>query len=190
MTITSVVFRPIDRSLWLAVGPAPTSNRAFAAFSLEREGPLLEVPDLTGGMLDDPDAVAAFDAYREAYEAYFTRQDAHAARPHLARAIELQPAQSVYRFVAGLMAMAAGASEEAEQLFTRAIELGHAVPARRAAFHLWRGRARDLNGRRERAMEDYERVRGSELEQSAARHLSRPYRQRPFGIDMMYADAA
>jgi hypothetical protein len=161
MTITSVVFRPLDRSLWLALGPAPTSNRAYAAFSLDREGPL-DTPDLSGGMIEDADAAAAFDAYREAYEAYFIREDAEAARPHLARAVELQPEQSVYRFVAGLMALSVGANREAEELLQSAIDVGHPEPARMASYRLWLSRVRALKGRRARR----------------------------FGIDMMYADAA
>jgi hypothetical protein len=161
MTITSVVFRPLDRSLWLALGPAPTSNRAYAAFSLDREGPL-DAPDLSGGMVDDADAAAAFDAYREAYEAYFLHEDAEAARPHLARAIELQPKQSVYRFVAGLLALSVGANREAEDLLQSAIDVGHPEPARMTSYRLWLSRVRALKGRRTKR----------------------------FGIDMMYADAA
>lgn len=189
-TIASVVFRPTDRTFWIGLGPAPTCNRPLVPFSLEREGPLLGTPDLTGGVAEG-DPAAAFDLYREAYEAYFLKGDANAARAKLAKVVELQPNQPVYHFIEGLVALIERDAAGAEAAITRAIEIGHPQPERVAAFYLWRGRARDTLGRRDEAIADYMRVTGAEqaVQHAAARHRSRPWKHRRFAVDFMYGDA-
>lgn len=190
-TIASVVFRPTDRTFWIGVGPAPTSNRPLVAFSLEQEGPLDGTPDLTGGLIENPAAAEAFEVYREAYEAYFHEGDTKTAREKLARVRALQPNQPVYHFVDGLVALAERDAAGAEAAITRAIEIGHPQAERVASFHLWRGRARDTLGRRDEAIADYMRVAGAEqtVQHAAARHRSRPWKHKRFGIDFMYGDA-
>ncbi|MCC6214752.1 MAG: hypothetical protein IT376_07770 [Polyangiaceae bacterium] len=190
MTVASVVFRPEDGRLWVATGRAPVANREYVAFDLPAEGPADGVPPLTGGVLADTAAAAAFDAYRDAYAAYFDRGDPAEGRRQLARAAELAPVEPLYRYVAGLLALLdadpAGAASELD----RAIQLGHPVPERRAAFHLWRGRARDRLGRRDDAVADYQRARlGDEhVSRAAERGLARAWRPRRFGVEFTLAD--
>ena len=83
------------------------------------------------------------------------------------------------RDVRGLLALEAGDAAEAEAALDRALALGHPDAERRAAFHLWRGRARDLAGRRADAVRDYRACLGhyadAPVRRAATRGLSRAF---------------
>lgn len=155
MTVSSVVFRPDDGAFWVATGAAPVSSNPYVPFSLRQMGPAPELGQLHGGVPTDPDAAAAFELYRDAYLAYFERQDLGASLGLVRRAMELQPDQPLYHQVAGLLCLKRGAARQATQHLDRALELGHPDPEREAAFHLWRGRAADRQGLRQAALDDY-----------------------------------
>lgn len=190
LTVASVVFRPDDGVVWVATERAPVSNRDYVAFDLGSEGARTELPPLTGGRLSDAAAVLAFDAYREAYSAYFDRGDLREARRQLGRALEAKPAEALYAFVAALLALADQDAPAAEALLDRALAIGHASGDRRASFHLWRGRARDVNGRRGEALGDYRAARSGDEYVSAAANagLSRAWKPRRFGVEFALAD--
>ncbi len=190
LTVASVVFRPEDGLLWVATGQAPVSNRPYVAFDLRRQAVATGEARLTGGQLAHQDARDAFDAYREAYQAYFDRGQLGETRRWLARALELQPAEALYAFMGGLVALLERDVAAAERLLDRAIALGHPAPERRAAFHLWRGRVRDVRGRRVDALADYRQARSGEdgVREAAERGLRRRWRQRRFGVEFALAD--
>lgn len=190
MTVASVVFRPEDGLVWVATGRAPVSNRDYVAFDLGSEGPRSDLEPLTGGRLSDPSAVLAFDAYREAYAAYFDRADVGAARSQLARALELQPEQALYHYMFALLALLQGDGAAAESALDRALAIGHASDDRRASFHLWRARVRDTRGRRAEALGDYRAAKvGDEyVRTAAARGLTKRYKARRFGLEFALAD--
>lgn len=194
MTVGSVVFRPEDGAFWIGTGEAPTSQGRYLPFSLEKEGydPSLGELDTTEA---DPAVRDAFDAYRQGYLAYFDERDLPAARCHLARAIELQPKQALYHFVAGLIDLQRGEPQAAFDALSRALSLGHHDPERVAAFHLWRGRAADVAGRRGEARVDYEaalsRPADRPVHTAAKRGLGRRYkarRARRIALDFAFAD--
>jgi tetratricopeptide (TPR) repeat protein len=196
MTVASVVFRPEDGALWVASGESPTSHRAFVPFHLGREDHAPELGELTGGIPEDPEAVAAFDAYREAYLAYFDRRDIEGSRRHLDRAIARKPKESIFHAVAGLLALGAGDANDAVRRFDRALELGHPDVERRASFHLWRARALDLCGRRADAVSGYGAALAAErsdppVAASAREGVVRPYtraRARRIAVEFAFAD--
>lgn len=190
MTVASVVFRPRDGVVWVATGRAPVCNREYVAFDLASEGPRSDLPVLTGGQPSDPKARDAFDAYRDAYEAYFNRSDVGAARRELERALSLVPTEALYHYVAALLALLEGDARYAEEALDRALGIGHASGDRVAAFHLWRGRAKDALGKREDAVGDYRAARrGDEYVRSAADHgLARAWKPRRFGVEFTLAD--
>lgn len=158
MTVGSVVFRPQDGTLWVAKGEAPTSRNDFVPFSLAANGHAPEAGTLHPGAGGDPQRQAGFLAWRDAYLARVDHGENAQARGHLARACALQPNQPLYHFGAALLALEAGEYATAEASLTRALELGHPDAERLATFHLWRGRSRDLQGRRADARADYERA--------------------------------
>ncbi len=195
MTVASVVFRPEDGVFWVATGEAPTSQNRFEPFSLERQDHAPDLGALTGGAPSDRDEARAFDAYRRAYLAYFDRGDLAGSRKLVDEAVALQPAQPLYLFLAGLLAVAAGEADVAWRSFDRALCAGHPDAERVASFHLWRGRAADLMNRRAQARRDYERALGypadTPVERAAKRGLRRPFpawRASRIDVDFAFAD--
>ena len=128
----------------------------FVPFSLAREGHAPELGELTDHDPRQPEAEAAFAAYRDAYTAYLDAGDVPEARRHMDRALEHQPEQALYQCVAGLLALKDGQVDRAFEAFDSAVQIGHVDPERVAAFHVWRGRAADLAGRRDDALKDYQ----------------------------------
>jgi tetratricopeptide (TPR) repeat protein len=174
----------------VGTGRAPVSNRDYVAFDLEREGPRPDLPPLVGGKLADGAAVDAYDAYRDGYEAYFERADLATARRHLARAAELQPRVALYPFIGALLALLDGDAPTAERDLDSALGIGHDVPERVSTFHLWRGRARDVQGRRESAVEDYRAAKNGSraVAQAARKGLGRAWKAKRFGVEFALAD--
>lgn len=154
-TVASVVFDAERSIVYVATGRPPVCNRPYVAFDLKQECARDDIAPLSGGTRVAPDAIAAFDAYRDAYEAYFDGGDLPEARRQIGRARALQPRQSAYAQVDGLLAIAARDFEHALACFDGALAIGHAIPERRAQFHLWRARVRDATHARELAMADY-----------------------------------
>jgi tetratricopeptide (TPR) repeat protein len=195
MTVGSVVFRPEDGVFWVGAGEAPTSRRRFVPFDLSREDHAPEQGFLEGGVDEDPAATEAFDAYRQAYVAYVDDRDLEATRRHARRARELQPEQPLFQVLVGLIELQLGRPGEAFGAFSKALEIGHHHPERRAAFHLWRAHAADLLGRRDEAQRDYRYCIGHHADpavhRAARRGLRKPYdarRARSVDIDFTYVD--
>ncbi|NOY94259.1 MAG: hypothetical protein GXP55_24035 [Deltaproteobacteria bacterium] len=181
MTVASVVFRPEDGVLWVATGTAPTSQNAFVPFSLrdERHAPELgEVP----AQDDSRPQALAFRAYRDAYVANMDEDDLPKARRLMAEATRLAPEQPLYHFLAGHLALAESDLRFAADCFERALKLGHDDEERLASFHLWRGRALDQLGERQRARHHYLHALGHRADppvvRAARRNLRRPYAPR------------
>lgn len=190
MTVASVVFRPEDGIVHVATGRAPVSNHEYVAFDLAREAARPDLPPLTGGV-PAPEVRDAFAAYREAYEAYFDHGDIGRARRLLALAVERSPSEPMFHFMQGLLALVERDGEAAERALEQALDLGHVAAERRAAFHLWRGRARDLRGRRDAARDDYRVARASSdgaVRAAALRGLRTRWRPRRFGVEFGFAD--
>lgn len=192
MTVASVVFSPEDGTVWVATGEAPVCHNAFEPFSLRDMDHAPDAGQLTGGQQRDADAVAAFDAYRRAYMAYFDRGDTGASRRLIDQARALQPAQPLYHKLGGLLAMAERDHAAATAAFDRALELGHPARERVAALHMWRARAADLRGDRAAARAGYttalELTGDAPVDRAARRGLRAPYRPRNVDVDFSYAD--
>jgi Acyl-coenzyme A:6-aminopenicillanic acid acyl-transferase len=195
MTVGSVVFRPEDGVLWVASGQAPTSHGRFLPFDLDREDHAPEHGELTPASDQASEARQAFARYRDAYVAYVDEDDVEAAYQLSQQAADLQPEQPLFAVLAGLVAMKLGRADEAFARFDRALALGHPHPERLAAFHLWRGHAADLVGKRAEATADYRRALGHQADEpvrrAARRGLRRPYRSkrvRGIDVDFTYVD--
>lgn len=190
MTVGSVIFRPDDAVVYVGTGRAPTSTRPYVAFDLMRERPREDLEPLHGGVPEHAEVIEAFDAYRDSYELYFSHDDILGARRHMEQACELQPREPVYQYVAGLLALLDGDPWAAEQNFTRALEIGHHSSDRVAAFHFWRGRARDRLGRRQDAVADYKRALEGDcyVAPAARKGLSQPWKGGHFGIEYTLGD--
>lgn len=118
-TVSSVVFEPHARRFYVANGPAPTSQRLYWGFDLATESSL-DLPALTGG-LANPQADQAFSAYRQAYTYWFEERNRPQALLAMEQAAELAPRESIYAFMAGLIALDKQSPDLAVHWFNKAI---------------------------------------------------------------------
>lgn len=155
MTVGSVVFCPEDGVLWVGTGEAPTSRNTFVPFDLRGERRATERPAFRVEDGESDEARRAFDAYRRAYVLHLDQGDAPGALAAMEEACSAAPAEPLFHFLRGLLALELGALPRAEEALGRAIAIGHRHPERVAAFHLWRARVRHELGRRDDAIADY-----------------------------------
>ncbi len=195
MTVGSVVFRPSDGAFWVGTGDVPTSRGTYLPFSLAEERFAPELGELEVGADEPPDASEAFACWRRAFGAHLDRLDGGEAHREMKRACELAPDQALFHFLRGLLAVSQNDPGDAELAIDRAIEIGHPDPERLAAFHLWRGRARDLRGERHGALNDYRASLGYHADPpvyAAARlGIKKAYskrRAKRVSVDLTFAD--
>ncbi|MBI2568123.1 MAG: hypothetical protein HYV63_13925 [Candidatus Schekmanbacteria bacterium] len=196
MTVASVVFDPEDSVIWVGTGETPAAHSDFLPFSLKTEDFAPEFGTLPGGSALSAASRSAFAAYRQAYVAYVDSGDRRQALQRMGEACELQPEQALYQFLCGLLAMKHGDLGLAEASLERAVAIGHSDSERRATFHLWRGRVRDLAARRLDAIDDYRAVLAADRCDPAAGTAARkglvtPYRARKaakVALDFAFAD--
>jgi len=155
MTVGSVVFCPEDGVVWVGTGEAPTSRNRFVAFDLHGERRATELPSFVVADGESPEARRAYEAYRRAYVSHLDDGDTRSALASMSEACTLAPREPVFAFLRGLLALELREHRVADESLSRAIELGHAHPERRAAFHLWRARVRGEARRQNDAIADY-----------------------------------
>jgi tetratricopeptide (TPR) repeat protein len=180
MTVASVVFQPEDGTVWVGAGEAPTSHRPFEPFSMKTEDHAPELGRLTEHVPGTSESLEAFDAFREAYLAFIDAGDMETACSHMERACELQPRQSLYHKLSGLLALRAGDPARARRDLDRALDLGHPDPEREASFRLWRARTMDLSGQRDEALAEYRSVLNAERADPNVRAAARRGLKRRF----------
>jgi tetratricopeptide (TPR) repeat protein len=190
-TVASVVFDPARGIVYVATGRPPVCNRPYLAFDLHARAARSDLATVTGGVRGaDVAAVAAFDAYRDAFEAHFNGSDVPKAREHVARARAHQPRQAVYAFVAGLLALAGEDASAALDAFDAALALGHDDAERIAGFRLWRGRALDALGRRQEALGEYAAAKTGDpnVKRAAEKNTKKPYKMRAPAVEWSFGD--
>lgn len=194
LTVGSVIFRPEDGSFWVGAGEAPTSHGRFVPFKLSEQAAAGSAPIAAN---TDPEHREAFEAYRQAYLAYFDEENLAKARRLMSVSLARRPDQPLYQVIAGLLALQDQEPAAAIAAFEQAIALGHQDPERRGAFEVWRARARDLAGQREEAIAGYEAALEQRLDPAMRRAAEqglrrgyRPVKARRLAIDFALADVA
>lgn len=195
MTTGSVVFSPEDGRVWIGKGPTPTSHGDWLPFSLtaqsydEAAPRLRTIPDVTSPRHE------AFELYRQAYLSYFDDREPAKSLNLMDQALALQPKESLYHFLAGLLALRCEQPQRAEAELAKCLELSHPHPERLSAFRLWRARALDLLGRRPEALTDYQSALDGPADPpvhaAARKGLRRAFSARAskrFSIDFAFAD--
>lgn len=183
LTVASVVFRPEDGAFWVASGETPTSHGTFVPFDLSREAHAPEHGSFTGG-----ESSESYQHFRRAYVAYIDAGDPRKAREEMDLARMLAPEQSVYHTLFGLLSISLGDPKAAENAFATALATGHPDPERQAAWHLWRGRARDIEGRRDEAVEDYEHALALRADPPVRRAAEKGLRKRYRGGQAVHVE--
>lgn len=192
MTTTSVVLKPEDGLVWVGTGEAPTSRGDFACFSLATGDWVEERGSFRVEDGESPSARDAFEHYRRAYCAYVDDHDVRLARRECEEARRLAPREPLYHALVGLTSLELADASTAREAFDAALALGHPHEERRATFHLFRGRARDVLGDRRGAVDDYRAclaLRADAPTHAAARmHCQKAWKHRAFDVDFSLAD--
>ncbi len=192
MTTGSVVFSPEDGEVWVGTGEAPTSRGEWVCFSLDGSDVSASKKSFRLADGERDEERVAFEHYRQAYIAYLDEQDPKKAQALMDEARALCPTQPLFHFLAGLTALEQGDAAGARLRLNEAIALSHPHVERRAAFHLWRGRALDRLGDRKAALSDYRTALAlradAGVHRAAKAGHARPYRGGPITIDFSMAD--
>jgi hypothetical protein len=178
----SVVLSPDDDAIHIAHGDYPVCHsdvfRGFRLSALFKGDAEVSMPDLDGGHQLNGDEKAALFHFEEAWSEYLDRGDSDRAVFHLRRAAEILPDEPIFHRLAGLILLKHGNFNAA----LIHLEVNAAPDYRcekvRAESLLWGGRANDLVGNRERALDYYRKaleVDDPEMSPAAARGLKKPY---------------
>ncbi len=192
--MTSVVFEPEKGILWIGEGEAPANRGPYRRVALWEDSPPGETLPGVSDSLPAPRRDAQ-RSYARAYLDYMDGRPGLEILESLAEAVDLDPAEPVYRYMMGLFALRTGNPETAMESFAA----GAAMPDityRQAAQRLWRARALDLLGRRSQALALYEdllRERGISraLWSAASKGVAHPFTRAglpPCLPDLLYGD--
>lgn len=163
-TVSSVVFEPAERRLWVGTGPSPASRSWFAPFRLSRPGtPGRGGPDLEATPFhpepgwERTDHGQAYRLYRDAYRRWWDGESDKRLLIAIEHALALYPSDSNLHLLAGLLALRAGRARRAEGAFRRALERTNDLP-RRAEIQLYLAWSLDLQEQRSAARHLYHKV--------------------------------
>jgi tetratricopeptide (TPR) repeat protein len=171
-TISSVIFDPGEKRVYLASGEIPVSKGCYSAYRCF-PGPVPTEGDLPSEPFSAKRAGRA--RYLEAFHRYFPTGDFQGVREDLERAREADPQESLYPFLLGLFHLKAVDPERALHWIEQAERL-HEVDWRKSLFRLFRARALDLAGRRKEGVEVYRSLCGDPLySRPARRGMRRPW---------------
>jgi len=157
--VSSVVIDSTAMKFWIASGRAPVANSSYAGFNFEDgfKGPekLAELPALRGVWEKDPriDGLRLFNSAQNNFE----RDDLEGSLKDIQSAMLLDPAEPVYAQTAGLLLLKTGKPGAAAPMFEKALSLPQTFH-KQSLGHLWLGRSFDLQGKREQAKKEYQKV--------------------------------
>ncbi len=177
-TVTSVVFEPAHRRVWVAAGPAPTSKGLFIPFKLTETGggpELAQQPFLPDPGWHERPIGRAFALYREAAIAFAEGRDDQRVLVGLEHALALCPDEENLRILAGLVSLRLGRGRRAGGAFRRALEATDS-PERRAEISLYLAWSMDLEGQRLAAKHLYKQVRSDSAAAPSVRSRARKHR--------------
>lgn len=188
-TVSSVLFEPEAGRIYVASGPPPVSKHSFVAYCCF-PGPLQTDATIEGETHDAKTEARAI--YAQAYELYFPKDNLLASEERLRRCTELDPTESLYWFMLGLVQMKRRNFERALHSLEEARkvpETGH----RQAQFSLYHAHLLDLLGRREEAKAFYQTLGKNPIFGLPARGgVRRPWKSRNVRrliLDFMIGDA-
>jgi len=163
-TVSSVVFEPERRRIWVGSGNSPTSRSWFVPFRLRRSGrsdrggpdPSAEPFHPTLGW-DRSSHGRAFELYRRAAVESFEGEEDKRLLIRIEHALALYPEDPALHMLGGLLALRLGRARRAEGAFRRTLERVRHL-TRRAEATLYLGWALDLQGQRSAARQMYRDV--------------------------------
>lgn len=190
VTISSTIFDPDNDLLYVAYGNAPVSNGHYIPISFSTESVVENTEELDGSVNQDKISLEAFDKYREAYIAYFNENNIDKAQEFLKQASLLDPNESLYHYIYGLLCIDEKDFTTAIEQFTKSLNIGHHHQERIASMYLWRARSYDMLGKRLDAKNDYtQALSGTEACAKAAKNgLKSKWKYQQPNIEFNFAD--
>jgi tetratricopeptide (TPR) repeat protein len=194
-SVTSVVFAPELRQVWIGLGPAPAANNRFIGFDctpeFEASGAALSLGDLEGNAFSNDRRMRAVARYHAASLAYDENpEDADAVIALLEQAREIDPDEANYCRMLARFELRRGAPAAAERALAQAATIFGQSLAEEAENALLRGYVCDLQQRRSEAEAFYRHVLGLREEttdplcavnplvlRSARKRLSKPFQE-------------
>lgn len=145
-TVKSIVVEPEERAIHISVAPAPTGRGPYARIAWEWDG---EVGGVEALEVQTPvvstEAERAFEIFTEATRRDRQFDDWRGALAMIEQAIELQPDDPSYRFLAGTLRLRTPDRAAALAHFERGLAT-ETIPLRRGQLLLWGSRAADATG--------------------------------------------
>ncbi|RHX85888.1 C45 family peptidase [Leptospira stimsonii] len=159
-TVTSAMFRPQLRELWVAIGPAPVSTNAFIGLDLN---PLFETgsaPKINGSISPRNDLSLPIGMglrlYGYAAQMYL-RGSKIRARLALEAAIRKDSNEPAYARILGSLFLKIGDLSNAKRWLLASLKLRQGINER-MEVHLLLGIVADMEGNREQARQQYRKV--------------------------------
>jgi len=137
--ISSVVFQPEERRLWVAVGPSPTCHGKYFAvdYGADRQGDgWLHYYSGTGQ--SDPVQARAFQGYMEAYRKSLLGAPAEVISQDLEESCRLDPREPSYPFASGIYHLKMRRFAQAIECFDQATAFAN-LPHKHMSLRLWTG---------------------------------------------------
>jgi hypothetical protein len=164
-SVTSVVFVPELRQVWIGLGPAPAANNRFVGFDctpeLDGSGAAVALGDLAGNAFSNDRRMRAVARYRAASLAYDENpEDPDAVIALLEEAREIDPAEAHYGRMLARFELRRGAAAAAERALAQVAQIAGQSRAEQAETSLLRGYVCDLQQLRPQAEQFYRRVLG------------------------------
>lgn len=207
--ITSVVFAPQDRQVWVAHGRAPVSHGPYIGLSMDEEPaaagagaadsdgepPEVSYPYVDGNPYAGTAEFAAYQHYMKAYTAQLEGQPVEVILEELGRARAADNEEPAYALIHGLYLLQRKRYGEAVEALERAATLPE-LEHKQAVARYWKGVAYQLLGNAVAAQNEFLLVLGShaageEVRKAAKDRWSQPFTEAELvrmEIDMVYTD--
>lgn len=196
--VSSAVFRPESRELWVAVGPAPANHGRFLRIDLEEEKRTATRPAvvryLEGNLFTRGPRYLAYKYYLDACRLSDQGASSGEVLSAVRTAADLDSEEPIYSFICGIFLLKQRSFPEAIQRFDTALRRSD-IPHKMASVRFWKGVAMRLIGREAEADAEFRRVEQTE---EVGEELLRQLRKRANSftpsdlervhVDLLFAD--
>lgn len=181
--ISSVVFEPLKKTVWVADGDAPVSHGRYVRFQMDEDlaGENGELVALQPPAWTRTKEFGAYKNYEKAYAGSVLGYSPGEMLAHVERAIEVDPTECIYFFTAGLLRLKRGGPKGALELFEKALGLPD-LPHKHASIRFWKAVALDALSRRAEAVPLYEQVAKADGAGKDLREWARRYAKKRFPV--------
>jgi len=196
--ISAIVMKPDELKVWVSQGDAPSNQSEFIGV------------DIKSWMDGDPKVIdvkqphpysntynflAFKEHYEQAYQKYFFRNDIPAALAELEQLTQKDTQEPIYFMLKGQLYIKLNKYSDALEAFNTAMTMPD-MPHRIAVNMLWKARVEDILGKREEALQSYDKIVSMEgiglnLKKAAIKGVKHPYKVskiKRYDLDFVFSD--